>query len=87
MKIIYQGENGGFWILTPSGELPIEEVAKKDVPQGVPYLFIEDSDIPADRTFKGAWEADFSNPHGFGVGHDQWFKEQEKKAAEQQVAE
>ena len=54
MKIIYPTETG-VAIITPTGELSIEEVAAKDVPQGVPYKIVEDTDIPSDRTFRGAW--------------------------------
>jgi hypothetical protein len=34
----------------------IEWIAKKDVPDGKPYKIINISDIPADRTFRNAWE-------------------------------
>ena len=55
MKIIYPTETG-VAIITPTGELSIEEVAAKDVPIGVSYKIVEDSDIPSDRTFRNAWE-------------------------------
>jgi hypothetical protein len=55
MKIIYQTSTG-VAIITPSGELSIEEVVKKDVPNGAPYRIVEDSEIPSDRTFRDAWE-------------------------------
>jgi hypothetical protein len=54
-RIIYQNESGGVSVIIPTGELSIEEVAAKDVPQGVPYEIVEDSDIPSDRFFRGAW--------------------------------
>lgn len=66
MKIIFPNGSGGIVVLHPTGEIPVEKVARKDVPQGVPYLFVEDDDIPSDRTFRNAWEADFSEPDGFG---------------------
>lgn len=53
-------------VIIPSGEIPIEAVAFKDVPAGVPYLFVDDGDIPSDRTYRDAWEADFSTPDGIG---------------------
>lgn len=31
------------------------ELAKKDVPEGVDYKIIDDSEIPLDRTFRDAW--------------------------------
>ena len=57
MKIIYQNNEGGISIIHPTGELSIEEVAAKDVPQGVAYEIVEDDAIPADRFFRSAWVA------------------------------
>jgi len=33
-----------------------EWIAAKDVPEGKPYKIVDVSDIPEDRTFRGAWE-------------------------------
>jgi hypothetical protein len=60
-RIIYPTPDGGVAIIIPTGELPIKEVAKKDVPEGVPYKIIDATDFPTDRTFRNAWEADFTN--------------------------
>ena len=76
-RIIYQNETGGISVIIPTGELPIEDVAQKDVPAGVPYLLADVADIPDDRTFRGAWEADFSNPDGYGIGADAYFAAKE----------
>lgn len=76
MKVIYPTAAGGVAVLHPTGELPVEQVARKDVPAGVPYLIVNDVDVPADRTFRAAWEADFSQPHGHGIGAEAWFAEQ-----------
>lgn len=54
-RIIYQNEFGGVSVIIPTGELSIEEVAAKDVPAGVPYEIVDASEIPSDRTFRGAW--------------------------------
>ena len=54
-RIIYQNETGGVSIIIPTGELPIEEVAAKDVPEGVPYEIVDEADIPSDRYFRNAW--------------------------------
>ena len=80
-KIIYQNSDGGVSVIHPTGELPIEDVCQKDVPAGTPYLIVEDDVIPSDRSFRNAWEADFSNPDGYGIGDDAWFAA--KAAAEQ----
>ncbi len=80
-KIIYPNEGGGVSLLIPASEcgLTIEEIARKDVPAGKPYLIVEASDLPEDHTFFNAWEADFSSPDGHGIGHEAWFAEQAAK--------
>jgi hypothetical protein len=77
-RIVYQTPEGTTAIVIPTGELPIEEVARKDVPAGVEYKFMDRADIPADSTFRAAWETDMSNPDGVGIGADAWFAEQEQ---------
>ncbi|HEX4843203.1 MAG TPA: hypothetical protein VFV57_05990 [Limnobacter sp.] len=83
MKIVYLKEDGGIAVLQPTDELPIQQVARKDVPFQVPYIFADDSVIPEDRTFRNAWSADFSNPDGYGLGPQRWFIEQ----AETEIAQ
>ena len=75
-KILYPNPNGGVCVVVPTGELPIEDVCQKDVPAGTPYLIVEDDATPS---FRNAWEADFSNPDGYGIGADAYFA---AKAAE-----
>ena len=57
-RIIYPTDNGGVAIIVPTIEcgLSIEEIAQKDVPTGTPYKIVDLTDIPSDRTFRGAWE-------------------------------
>ena len=81
-KILFQNPDGGVSVIHPTGELPIEDVCQKDVPAGTPYLIVEDDVIPSDRSFRGAWEADFSNPDGTGIGADAYFA---AKAAAQEA--
>lgn len=57
MKIIYTNNEGGVSVIHPTGELPIEEVAARVVPEGVAYEIVEDDAIPADRFFRNAWVA------------------------------
>lgn len=78
-SIIYPNGIGGICLVVPTGELSIEQVARKDVPAGTPYLIFDADQVPADHTFFAAWEADFSDPHGVGIGADAWFAEQEAK--------
>ena len=51
----------------PNCSLSFEQICAKDVPTGVPYLIIDSSEIPADREFRDAWQADFTNPDGYGA--------------------
>lgn len=78
-RIVYQDGDGIVKILVPSSELSIEEVARKDVPAGLAYKIVDTSEIPSDRTFRNAWEADMSEPHGTGIGHEAWVTEQAEK--------
>lgn len=82
-RIIYPTDDG-VAIIIPTDEIAVEEVARKDVPAGVAYKIVDAADIPTDRTFRGAWEADFSSPDGVGIGADAWFAEQAAKVIEEQ---
>jgi len=59
MRIIYETETG-ISIIVPSGELSIEKVFDKDVPEQYKSTakIVEDSEVPADRTFRNAWKLD-----------------------------
>ena len=75
MKIIYQNSEGGVSVIIPTGELSIEEVAAKDVPEGVAYEIVEDDAIPSDRFFRGAWVAngaavEVDLDQAKSIGHD-----------------
>ena len=48
-RIIYPTDDG-VAIIVPS------EIAAKDVPAGKPFKIVDVADIPADRTFRNAWE-------------------------------
>lgn len=76
-RVVFPNGTGGISVLIPSGELPVEEVARKDVPAGVPYLIVDETEIPVDRTYRDAWTADFSVPDGVGIGAEAWLAEQE----------
>jgi hypothetical protein len=61
-RIIYTNNDGGVSIIVPTPEalvfMTIEEIAVKDVPDGLTYEIVETSAISSDRTFRGAWELD-----------------------------
>jgi hypothetical protein len=86
-RIIYPQPNGVVAIIIPTEEFlasyTVEDLAAKDVPAGVPYKIIDAADVPTDRTFRNAWEADFSAPDGHGLGHDAWAAQKAAEALEQ----
>ena len=66
-RVIYPNDDGGIAVLIPAEcGLTIEQIAAKDVPTGKPYLIVDATEIPEDRTYREAWAADFSNPDGVG---------------------
>ena len=65
-KIIHPNGSGGVSVIYPSNGDTQSVI--KDVPEGQPYLVIDEEDIPADRAYRNAWEADFSDPDGYGGG-------------------
>ena len=67
MKLIIHPNENGIAVIHPTGELSLEETSKKDVPTGVKYKIIEDSDLPSDRDFRDAWDYDFTTDFD-GVG-------------------
>ena len=52
--IIYKNSNNGVSVCLPTGELPIEEVLKKDCPEGA--IIVDDSELPVENEFFNAWE-------------------------------
>jgi len=56
-RIIYTNEDGGVSIVVPSPQsnIAIEEIAAKDVPDGVSFEIVDTATIPFERTFRNAW--------------------------------
>ena len=54
--IIFENEQGGVSVCTPTGELPIEAVKAKDCPRGA--IIVDSSELPQgdDASFFDAWE-------------------------------
>lgn len=79
-RILYPSPErpGGVCLIIPAPGCPltVEEIARKDTPAGLPYLIVDAADLPEEPGFFNSWEADFSNPDGFGIGHEAWFAEQ-----------
>ena len=79
--IIHPNGNGGVTLTIKTPEFPysVFEAARKDVPIGDPFVIMSREQVPEDMTFFAAWEADFSNPDGYGIGNDAWWAEQASK--------
>ena len=60
MKIIYKTAEGTVSVISATQEWTgtLEELAQLDVPTGLKYKIVEDSDVPSDRSFRNAWEVD-----------------------------
>lgn len=71
-KVIIYPNNGGIAVVIPIVDcgLTIDQIAVKDVPVGKPYKIVDASEIPADRTFRAAWEFDFTTFDGIGEKND-----------------
>lgn len=65
-KVIIFPQGLSIAVVYPGQGDSLEDIASKIVPIDVPYLFVDPSAIPADKTYRQAWKADFSNPHGYG---------------------
>ena len=73
--VIFPNDEGGISVLHPmiTCGLTVEEITVKDVPSGKPFKYITTDDLPTDadgnydRSFRSAWESDFSQPDGYGA--------------------
>lgn len=82
-KIFYENKNKEIAICSPTGELPVEVVAVRDLPYGTPYWIIDFgteenmmNSIPS-MDFFYAHEIDqdvLGPPHGIALGYDEWVK-------------
>ena len=72
MFIIYQQPNGMTAVISPAPcGLSVQEIARKDVPHGIPYLIVDAlPDSPPET-----WDVDYSAPSGIGLGARRWFIE------------
>jgi hypothetical protein len=45
-------------VLLDYRRVTVEDIAAKDVPEGIDYEIVQRAEIPADRTFRNAWKKD-----------------------------
>lgn len=59
-KIVFKNKDGSIGIITPSAEVlakyTLTQIAQKDTPTGLPYVIIDEANLPDSRTFRNAWE-------------------------------
>ena len=60
-RIIYKTPDGGVAVIIPADTI---EACMKDIPEGAEYAIVDAADIPADRTFRGAWTYSPSGSEG-----------------------
>lgn len=65
--VLYPNDKGGIAIVFPTGEVPVTEVAKRDIPKGRPFKYMDGQSLPSNLDDV---QADFSNPDGFGEKED-----------------
>ncbi len=55
-KIVYfDPDENNLAVVHPTGEVPIDELVKTVIPDGLSYEIVDDDAIPSDRTFRDAW--------------------------------
>ena len=73
MKIIYKNSDESIAIIHPASEalkfMTIEEIALKDVPAGLAFAIVNDSEINSDRAYRDAWTV-YSSLLTDGIGAD-----------------
>lgn len=69
--IIFKKADNSIGIIHPTPEgvaLGMQALGEKDTPTGLPFWIVEDTVIPADRTYRDTWELDGTEgtPDGYG---------------------
>ncbi len=65
--VVYKRTDNTLGILNAPGDL--QAAADKDVPAGLPYWIIEDTELPADTAKRNKWKLDGTEdpPDGYGA--------------------
>jgi hypothetical protein len=71
-RIIYKKPDNSVAVIIPAQEVldavGLASIANKDVPEGLPYWFADETEIPSDRSARHLWVMDESagDPDGYG---------------------
>ena len=70
MKAIVYPYDGHLAVTLGVADADAEQMALLVTPINVPFLILEQSEVPEDQTYFNAWTADFSYPSGVGIGRE-----------------
>jgi hypothetical protein len=75
--VFFANETGGVAMCRPDlKEISAYQCGRKIAPKGQPFVIVNEEDVPFDNiNYFDAWEVDLSNPDGFGIGIEEWYKE------------
>lgn len=61
--VAFEKEDGTIGLLYPAlnSGLTLAQIIQKDLDSGVRYKIINRSDVPADRSYRNAWQIDFTD--------------------------
>jgi hypothetical protein len=63
MVVLFEIEDGSVGILIPSVNcgLSLDEIISRDLDSGTRYKIVNRSDMPTDRSYRNAWQIDFTD--------------------------
>jgi len=61
--VVFELDNGGVGLLIPSPNcgLTLNEIISRDLDSGTRYKIVNRMDMPADRSYRNAWQVDFTD--------------------------
>lgn len=81
-RIFFKNTNNSISMCVPTGEICVEDVAKKDLPEGTPYWIVDFETeeklqelLGSKMQFFNCLELDddiVGEHHGISLGHDKW---------------
>jgi hypothetical protein len=60
------------------------DFAEKNVPELHPFFSLTTADLPEETEWEQAWTADFTEPHGYGLGPAMYELRKQKQESEQE---
>lgn len=68
MKVIIYNEESGLSIIGVPEDTNPMIIGEKNVPNGLLFKVIEESELPSDRSTRNAWECEINESNADGVG-------------------